>query len=126
MQQGSPRIPDFNLIQMSHLIEDPSTTVQKMAYQLLKAAAQKRTEYFVIEAGVDTEAVVHATLPLELLEIIQRDLHFSYGSPDGEDEGGEEQAQNLFGYLLGWMLVFDLFQDAVRAWLLSIFVFESY
>jgi len=98
---------------MSHLIEDPSTIVQKMAYQLLKAAAQKRTEYFVIEAGVDTEAVVHATLPPELLEIIQRDLHFNYGSLDGEDEG-EEQTENFFGYLLGWVLVFDLFQDAVR------------
>ena len=101
---------------MSHLIEDPSTAVQKMAYQLLKAAAQKRTDYFVIEAGVDTEAVVHAALPLELLEVIQRDLSFNYGL-DGEDEG--EQTQNLFGYLLGWMIIFDLFLDAVRAWLLS-------
>ena len=107
---------------MSHLIEDPSTTVQKMAYQLLKAAAQKRTEYFVIEAGVDTEAVVHATLPPELLEIIQRDLNFNYGQ-DGEDEGGEH-TQSLFGYLLGWMVVFDLFQDAVRAWLLSFIFWE--
>ena len=106
---------------MSHLIEDPSTTVQKMAYQLLKAAAQKRTEYFVIEAGVDTDAVVHATLPPELLEIIQRDLNFNYGL-DGEHEGGEH-TQSLFGYLLGWMVIFDLFQDAVRARLLSFIFF---
>ena len=96
---------------MCHLIEDSSPTVQKMAYQLLKAAAKKRTEHFVIEAGVDTEAVVHATIPNELLDIILREMHFGYNL-DAADNS-QDQDQNMFGYLLGWMLVFDLFQDAV-------------
>ncbi|KDR72553.1 hypothetical protein GALMADRAFT_752797 [Galerina marginata CBS 339.88] len=99
------------LSKMCHLIEDTSPVVQKMAYQLLKAAAKKRTEYFIIEAGVDTEATVQATLPPELLEIISRQIHFGDGGTL-EDEEGSDQTQNLFGYLLGWMLVFDLFQDA--------------
>ncbi|KAF8156982.1 hypothetical protein B0H34DRAFT_711453 [Crassisporium funariophilum] len=125
------------LPKMCHLIEDPSPTVQKMAYQLLRAAAKKRTEYYVIEAAVDTENTVKAVLPQELMEILQRELHFGYGyavggadgaglaggdqeRQDGEGEGGdgygagaeEEEDQNVFGYLLGWMLLFDLFQDA--------------
>lgn len=105
----------FSFLQMCHLIEDPSPTVQKMAYQLLKAAAQKRTEHFVIEAGVDTEATIQATLPPELLELVSRQMNFTGVDEEGGIEGeGEEQLQNIFGYLLGWMLVFDLFQDAVR------------
>ncbi|KAF9556293.1 hypothetical protein CPC08DRAFT_820566 [Agrocybe pediades] len=110
-----PSLIDENtLSKMCHLIEDPSPFVQKMAYQLLKAAAKKRTEHFVIEAGVDTEATVQVTLPNELLEIVSRQMVFSGGDDEAELEGGEstEQQQNIFGYLLGWMLIFDLFQDA--------------
>lgn len=103
---------------MCHLIEDPSVPVQKMAYQLLKVASQKRTEYFVIEAGVDTEAAVNALLPPELLNILQRDIQFNR---DAEvDDSYNSQGQNIFGYLLGWMLVFDLFQDAVSPNLASV------
>lgn len=100
---------------MCHLIEDPSPSVQKMAYQLLQAAAKKRTEYFVIEAGVDTESVVQATLPSELLEILRREIHSGSDTEVAYDsyDSHTDQGQNLFGYLLGWMLVFDLFQDAV-------------
>lgn len=46
-----------------------------MAYQLLQHAAAKRTEYLVIEAGVDTEPTFTAELPSELISILQRDLH---------------------------------------------------
>ena len=102
-------IDQDTLAKMVNLIEDPSPKVQKMSYKFLKVAAQKRTEYFIIEAGVDTEAVVQATLPTELLEILQSDRIFGYDA-DGEID---ENALNVFGYLLGWMLVFDLFQDAV-------------
>lgn len=92
-----------------------------MAYQLLQAAAKKRTEYFVIEAAVDTEGVVKAELPIELMMILQREMQFGFGLDEDIDGGGEgeetrmEEDQNgqLFGYLLAWMLVFDLFQDAV-------------
>jgi len=102
-------IDQDTLAKMVNLIEDPSPKVQKMSYKFLKVAAQKRTEYFIIEAGVDTEAIVQATLPTELLEILQSDRIFGYDA-DGEID---ENALNVFGYLLGWMLVFDLFQDAV-------------
>ena len=111
---------------MCHLIQDPSPTVQKMAYQLLRAAAKKRTEYFVIEAAVDTEGVVQAKVPIELMAIVQRDMRFGFGfsldegmgGDGGERDGGgettrEEQNHYVFGYLLAWMLIFDLFQDVV-------------
>lgn len=57
---------------MSHLVMDSSTDVQKMAYHFLEGAAKKRTEHFVIEAGVDAEATVKADLPSEILDILQR------------------------------------------------------
>jgi len=114
---------------MCHLIQDTSPTVQKKAYQLLQEAAKKRTEYFVIEAAVDTEGVVRAELPIELMAIVQRDMQFGFGfgvdegmgGGDGGERGGEgeqtareeDQNHHAFGYLLAWMLVFDLFQDAV-------------
>lgn len=77
---------------MFHLIDDPSYVVQKMAYQLLKAAARKRTEYCVVEAGVDSEYVVQAVLPVELLHIV---LDF-----------GERRRENkVKTSLLGWKLI---------------------
>ena len=112
---------------MCHLIQDPSSTVQKKAYQLLQAAAKKRTEYFVIEAAVDTEGVVQAELPVELMEILQRDMQFGigFGLDGGGGEGEEtvrEEDKDVFGYLLAWMLVFDLFQDAVGPFFTSFFL----
>jgi E3 ubiquitin-protein ligase listerin len=59
---------------MSHLLFDPSTNVQKMAYELLREASHKRTEYLVIEAGVDTESIVKPLLPLELVSLLRRSL----------------------------------------------------
>lgn len=62
---------------MSHLLLDTSTDVQKMAYHLLSAAAKKRTEYLVIEAGVDVESTTKINLPDELIAILQIDLSIS-------------------------------------------------
>jgi hypothetical protein len=59
---------------MSHLLLDPSASVQKMAYDLLREAAHKRTEHLVIEAGVDTESVVKSLLPEELVSLLQQSL----------------------------------------------------
>ena len=53
---------------------DSSADVQKMAYHLLNAAARKRTEHLVIEAGVDVESAVKIDLPDELIAILQTDL----------------------------------------------------
>lgn len=59
---------------MSYLLFDPSTSVQQMAYEILREAAHKRTEHLVIEAGVDTESVVRSTLPWELVSLLQQSL----------------------------------------------------
>lgn len=69
---------------MCHLITDPSKDVQKMAYQLLHAASRKRTEYLVIEAGVDSEAAFEARLPAELLGILDRKMNFDQLDEDEE------------------------------------------
>ncbi len=61
-------------MQMSYLLFDPSTTVQQMAYELLREAAHKRTEHLVIESGVDTESVVKSLLPWELVSLLQSSL----------------------------------------------------
>ena len=57
---------------MVNLIMDPSSEIQKMAYQFLQSAAKKRTEYLVIEAGVDAEANFNAEIPLELIDVLRR------------------------------------------------------
>lgn len=59
---------------MSHLLFDPSASVQKMAYEMLREAAHKRTEHLVIEAGVDTESIIRSMLPLELISLLQQTL----------------------------------------------------
>jgi hypothetical protein len=61
-------------MQMVYLLFDPSTSVQQMAYELLREAAHKRTEHLVIEAGVDTESVVRSLLPWELVLLLQQSL----------------------------------------------------
>ncbi|EEB98781.1 hypothetical protein MPER_01656, partial [Moniliophthora perniciosa FA553] len=93
-----------SLSKMCHLLSDPSVDVQKMAYQLLQQAAKKHTEHLVIEAGVDTEDKFKAELPPELVVILQQSLNVDYSEE-------VEQEQPVFGYLLGWMLLFDLFID---------------
>ncbi|RDX54789.1 hypothetical protein OH76DRAFT_1398200 [Lentinus brumalis] len=91
------------LSKMCHLVMDGSVNVQRMAYQLLQEAAKKYTEELVIEAAVDTEATMKSELPTELLDILQRSLNH---------EEAEEYGQGWFGYLLAWMVTFDLFTDA--------------
>src|SRR6266550_2253320 len=67
----------FTSLQISHLLLDSSADVQKMAYHLLSAAAKKRTEHLVIEAGVDVESTTKIDLPDELMAILQIDLSMS-------------------------------------------------
>lgn len=69
---------------MCHLLTDTSSEAQKMAYGLLQEAAKKRTEYLVIESGVDTEGVTQAELPNELVGLLQLSLNFE-GSLSKED-----------------------------------------
>ena len=80
-----------------------------MAYALIKEAARKRTEYFVIEVGASTggdgEEEVKATLPKQLVEVLMREVDL--------DKNGEEEQVSVFGYILTWMVVFDSFETAV-------------
>jgi len=72
-----PSIPFLtDVTQMCHLMIDGSIQVQKVAYGIMRSAAKKRTEHLVIEAGVDIESTAQATLPLELLDIVQRHIDF--------------------------------------------------
>lgn len=98
------------MLQATHLLDDKSVEVQKMAYQLLHKSAKKRTEYIVIEAGVsapDSDSI-KPELPPELIAFLQRSINEE--DPD---------APPTFGYLLGWMSVFDLFMGAVSDYMES-------
>lgn len=90
------------LPKMCHLVMDTGTEVQKKAYMLLQQAAYKRTQHLVVEAAVDTENTFKAELPPELLSILQQTINFDDAEP-------LEHTDNVFGYLLSWMIVFDLF-----------------
>jgi hypothetical protein len=77
---------------MCHLVTDHSIEVQKLSYGILRVAAQKRTEHLVVEAGVETESASQSsTLPLELLDIVQR--HINWSNLEDEDE---QQVRTLF------------------------------
>jgi hypothetical protein len=107
---------------MVHLLLDTSPEVQKLAYPMLQNAAQKRTEYLVVEAGVELSENAKFELPSELLHVVQTTLEV-------KDEVEPVRyvrsfsnvtflillfVKNLFGYLLGWTLIYDLFDGAVR------------
>ncbi|KZV76793.1 hypothetical protein PENSPDRAFT_645898 [Peniophora sp. CONT] len=85
------------LAKMAHLLSDPSPAVQARSYSLLRRAAHALTEHLVVEAGVDLEANVACEVPEELLAMLD--------VPDLEDG-------SVFGPLLGWMVLFDMFTDA--------------
>ncbi|KAG2132698.1 uncharacterized protein EDB93DRAFT_1323055 [Suillus bovinus] len=115
--QGLPDalINEKTLPEMCHLLTDPSYEVQRMGYSLLHKAARKRTEYFVIESAVDTEDSVSAEIPVELLAILQSNLTLAEGFHDSESDDVEidlSELHTVSGYLLAWMIVFDLFIDA--------------
>ncbi|KAH8103214.1 hypothetical protein DFH11DRAFT_1521251 [Phellopilus nigrolimitatus] len=104
MQELPPSLVDHeSLPNMAHLLLDPSPEIAKMVYALLHAASKKRTEYLVVEAGVDTSTeTAKYELPAELLQVVQTALILQ----------GDQAEPNILGYLLGWMVIFDLFNDA--------------
>ena len=55
-----------------------------MAYQFLQEAAKKRTESIVVEAAVDTTGGVKAELPVELVDLLLRNV---YDGDEWESEG---------------------------------------
>jgi hypothetical protein len=84
------------IMQMSYLLFDPSTTVQQMAYELLREAAHKRTEHLVIEAGVDTESVVKSVLPWELVLLLQQSLDIVDIEEDLSSVSRRRRCQSIF------------------------------
>lgn len=93
-----------DLPKLIHLLSDPSTSVQKISYGILREAAKRYTEHLIIEAGVDLEEQVKCELPGELVSFLQNsvDLH----------DPASETAAITFGTLISWMVLFDLFEDA--------------
>ncbi|KAJ3784444.1 hypothetical protein GGU10DRAFT_357775 [Lentinula aff. detonsa] len=81
----------------------------QLAFQILHKATKKYTEHFVLEAGVDTEGKLEAQLPKELMVLLQQSVNLDIDADDANLTGGREHA--VFVYLLGWMLLFDLFVD---------------
>lgn len=114
--QGLPDslMDEKTLPEMCHLLTDPSYEVQRMGYSLLHRAARKRTEHFVIESAVDTEDNFSAELPAELLAILQSNFTSAEAFDDYEsdDEIDLSELYKVSGYLLAWMIMFDLFIDA--------------
>ena len=55
-----------------------------MAYRFLQEAAKTRTESVVVEAAVDTTGNVKVELPLELVDLLLRNV---YDGEEGETEG---------------------------------------
>ncbi|KAI0056618.1 hypothetical protein BV25DRAFT_1995499 [Artomyces pyxidatus] len=105
VQNMPPALIDHETLpKMVHLLFDPSPNVQKMAYELMREAAKKRTEHLVIEAGVDTQSTVKPQLPVELVSLLQQSLY----SLDSSDRTGSK----TLGSLLAWMTTFDLFFNA--------------
>ncbi|KAG6330843.1 hypothetical protein ID866_8246 [Astraeus odoratus] len=106
----SSKMDEKTLTTMCHLLTDYSPDVQKMSYQLLQRAAHKLTEHFVIEAGVDTEGVINPELPGELVAILQQTL--STGDAPSSQDAPTSADLEVSGYLLAWMVTFDLFAGA--------------
>jgi E3 ubiquitin-protein ligase listerin len=110
---------------MCHLLSDSTPQVQIMAYQFLQRATRRRTEYLVIEAGVDTESAVKVELPSELIALLQRDLELRNDSERDEQVCEKTVSvvslirkkcrlfQYILCWLLGWLLTFDSFENAV-------------
>ncbi|KAG9026368.1 hypothetical protein FRB95_008907 [Tulasnella sp. JGI-2019a] len=89
---------------LCHLLKDASMEDQASAYQLISRAVVIRNERLVVEAAVDTEDSFHCTIPPKLLEILPLDV-----SPNANDAEVEERT---LAFLLGWLVLFDLFVDA--------------
>jgi len=89
---------------LCNILASPVLEVQKTAYHLLQQAVKKRTEYYNIEAEVETENPIDFELPSELIELLKAEGRVRY-----EDDGF---TQATFTFLLSWMVLFDLFIDA--------------
>jgi hypothetical protein len=114
--QGLPDslMDEKTLPEMCHLLTDPSYEVQRMGYSLLHRAVRKRTEHFVIESAVDTEDNFSAEIPAELLAILQSNFTSAEAFDDYESDDKIDLSElyKVSGYLLAWMIMFDLFIDA--------------
>jgi hypothetical protein len=59
---------------MCHLVTDASESVPQMAYKMLGEAANKRTGYLVVEAGIDSEDRVPLCLSVELVQLLHNNF----------------------------------------------------
>lgn len=104
------------VLQLSHLLVDPSLEVQITAHELLHHASKPYTENVVLEAELSTDTNVKPALPNELMRIIEENEVESdkVWIPTGKYWNSVDLLiQSVLSHLLAWMIVFDLFTDAV-------------
>jgi hypothetical protein len=114
--------------QLAHLLEEPFTRTQCLAYELLRTSARIYTEKLVVEVGLDTTGELESRLPLELLGLLDAEGLWDSSEDDAEATYNSVcsifpttcRLQNLiflqrhFSFLLGWMTIFDAFEVTVR------------
>lgn len=106
---------------MAYLLQDGTEESQQLSYAIIKTAAHRRTEHLVIEAAVNTDESATYELPNELLCILQKSSTLEPSRTHSDKVCREFYLTKTglnnsiqFGYLLGWMAVFDSFSSAVR------------
>jgi hypothetical protein len=107
------------------LLKIPIIETQRDVYGLVHTASKMYTEKVVIEVGLNASEEVDARLPVELMELLAvngvwEDDHDSLESMRAPVcyslKVGiilTEYLQSQFAFLLGWMAVFDAFNDTV-------------
>lgn len=111
---------------MCSLLHDSKLEVQRISYPLVKAAGQKQTEAIVLEAGLDTTGRNEFGLPQELVDLLYTTSFLGDAETDVM-EGAINSVRNMgstlcrklrhpqrwFGYLLGWGVALDMFENTV-------------
>ena len=111
---------------MCSLLHDAKLEVQRISYPLVRAAGQKQTESIVLEAGLDTTGRNEFGLPQELIDLLYTTSLLGDAEADVM-EGAINSVRNMgpilcrklrypqrwFGYLLGWSVALDMFENTV-------------
>jgi len=113
---------------MCSLLHDSNLEVQRISYPLVRAAGQKQTEATVLEAGLDTTGRNEFGLPQELIDLLYTTRFLGDAEADVMEAainsvrsiGGHlilrrklSHPQRWFGYLLGWNVALDMFENTV-------------
>lgn len=120
---------------MCPLLHDSKLEVQRISYPLVRAAGQKQTEAIVLEAGLDTTGRNEFGLPQELTDLLYTTSLLGDAEADVMGEAINSvrnmgptlcrklrNLQRWFGYLLGWSVALDMFENTVRCGILCCWI----